>query len=150
MRTMDYDECTITSYDAGTGVAKCAKALKGYHYGAGSSSTADYGVDMRAEVWLMDRNVKIQASLDEIGHVLQEPWGCQVLVADFREPTDTKRKGSLNLDNVQVYNCSQKMTSKGAIRFEAATGAGSTISNSVISSGRGMGIVMLDSANLVL
>jgi hypothetical protein len=150
MRTMDYDECTITSYDAGTGVAKCAKALKGYHYGAGSSSAADYGVDMRAEVWLMDRNVKIQASLDEIGHVLQEPWGCQVLVADFREPTDTKRKGSLNLDNVQVYNCSQKMTYKGAIRFEAATGAGSTISNSVISSGRGMGIVMLDSANLVL
>jgi hypothetical protein len=70
MQADDYDECTIVSYDSGTGKVKCSKKLKGFHYGAFTSSEADYGVDMRAEVWLMDRNIRIQASLEEIGHVL--------------------------------------------------------------------------------
>ena len=54
------------------------------------------------------------------------------------------------MDNVQVYNCSQKMTYKGAIRWEGATGAKSVVKNSVISSGRGMGIVIENSANVEL
>ena len=87
MRTMDYDECTIVSYDVGSGEIECTKKLEGYHFGASVTTFDDYEVDMRAEVWLMDRNVKIQASIDDIGFALNEPWGCQVLVSDFREPT---------------------------------------------------------------
>jgi hypothetical protein len=152
MRTMDYDECKILSYDKGSGKIECEKRLNGYHFGASASTEDDYGVDMRAEVWLMDRNVKIQASTDDIGFILQEPWGCQVLVSDFREPTLVQRTGSLNFDNVQVYNCSQKMTYKGALRWEGATKSkeGSSVTNSVISSGRGMGIVIEGSAKVEL
>ena len=151
MRTMDYDECTIVSYDTGSGEIECTTKLEGYHYGASSATVdGDYEVDMRSEVWLMNRNIKIQASLDDIGYILKEPWGCQIIVSDFREPTLVQRKGFLNLDNVQVYNCSQKMTYKGAIRFENAIKGASKVSNSVISSGRGMGIVIESSANVEL
>ena len=82
---------------------------------------------MRAEIWLMNRNIQVKASLEEIGFALQEPWGCQILVSDFREPTLVQRVGNLYMDNVQVYNCSQKMTYKGAIRWENAVKGSSKI-----------------------
>ena len=106
MRTMDYDECTIETYDANTGIVTCADALEGYHFGDSTDTIDKYEVDMRAEVWLMNKNIKIFASTDDIGTILQEPWGCQILVSDFREPTLVQRIGQLNMDNVQVYNCS--------------------------------------------
>ena len=148
MRTMDYDECTIVEYDALLGEVTCEDEFDGYHYGAYKSTVDDYEVDMRAEIWLMDRNIKITASQDDIGFALQEPWGCQVLVSDFREPTLVQRIGNLYMDNVQVYNCSQKMTYKGAIRWENASKGTSTVQNSVVSSGRGMGLVIESSSNI--
>ena len=60
MRTMDYDECTIVDYveiDAVLGEVTCNSTFDGYHYGAYQSTEGDYGVDMRAEIWLMDRNI---------------------------------------------------------------------------------------------
>ena len=117
---MDYDECTILEYDSLLGEVTCESEFDGYHFGASDSTEGDFSVDMRAEIWLMDRNIKITASQDDIGFVLQEPWGCQVLVSDFREATLVQRIGNLYMDNVQVYNCSQKMTYKGAIRWENA------------------------------
>jgi hypothetical protein len=59
MRTMDYDECTIEEYDPDTGIVQCVDPLDGYHFGAGSSTIDDFEVDMRAEVFLLDRNIKI-------------------------------------------------------------------------------------------
>jgi hypothetical protein len=59
MRTMDYDECKILSYNKGSGEIECESRLDGYHFGASEPTTDDYEVDMRGEVWLMDRNVKI-------------------------------------------------------------------------------------------
>ena len=59
MRTMDYDECTIDAYDPVTGVVQCVDDLDGYHFGAGLSTIDDWEVDMRAEVFLLDRNIKI-------------------------------------------------------------------------------------------
>jgi hypothetical protein len=107
MRTMDFDECTIAAYDSGTGWITCENELEGFHFGGSVSTFNDYGVDMRAEVMYYGRNIKITAS-QEIGAIIKEAWGCRVLVADFFEASGTKRKGSLNLDNVQVHNCSQK------------------------------------------
>ena len=100
MRTMDYDECTVASYDSKTGIVTCEDKLKGYHFGDLTDTIKDYEVDMRAEVWLMNKSIKIYASLEEIGTILQEPWGCQILVSDFREPTLVQRVGNLNMDNV--------------------------------------------------
>ena len=148
MRTMDYDECTIAAYDSQLGEITCEDDFDGYHFGDTDSTEDDYEVDMRAEIWLMDRNIKITASQDDIGNVLQEPWGCQVLVSDFREATLVQRIGNLYMDNVQVYNCSQKMTYKGAIRWENASKGYTRVQNSVISSGRAVGLVIENSANV--
>ena len=57
MRSMDYDECTIVEYDAVLGEVTCNNTFAGYHYGAYQSTDGDYGVDMRAEIWLMNRNI---------------------------------------------------------------------------------------------
>jgi hypothetical protein len=44
------------------------------------------------------------------------------------------------MDNVQVYNCSQKDTRNAAIRFENALGGFSRISNSVFHNGLDFGV----------
>lgn len=106
MRTMDTDMATIESYDPFTGDLVLVDEVKGYHFGARASTFEDYGVDMRAEVAMMDRNVKIDASTDDINNILKESWGCRILVSDFFEPNLVRRTGSLNMDHVQVYNCS--------------------------------------------
>jgi hypothetical protein len=106
MRTMDLDHCVIASYLPGSGMLTCTEALKGFHYGARTSTAGEYGVDMRAEVTLLERNVEINASTDDIGYVLGEPWGCRILVSDFFEADLSHRVGSLNMDSVSVYNCS--------------------------------------------
>ena len=49
------------------------------------STVFEYGVDMRAEVALLSRNIEITGSLHDISHTLREPWGCRVLVTDFIE-----------------------------------------------------------------
>ena len=50
------------------------------------------------------------------------------------------------MDNAQVYNCSQKQTYKAAITWEKASSIiSSVVSNSVISSGKGMGITIENS-----
>jgi hypothetical protein len=52
------------------------------------------------------------------------------------------------MDNVQVYNCSQKQTFKAAVKFEGAFRGRSKISNSVISTGKGHGVIIENSVNV--
>ena len=110
MRTMDLDHCVIKSYDVGSGVIECEDKLEGFHFGADDSTEEDYGVDMRAEVALLERNIEIRASTNDIGTLLDEVWGCRILVSDFLDVsgagTFRYRTGSLNMDHVSVYNCS--------------------------------------------
>lgn len=73
---------------------------------------------MRAEIALLERNIEINASIDDIGYILDDVWGCRILVADFIEADRSYRAGNLILDGVSVYNCSQKMTYKSAIKWE--------------------------------
>lgn len=99
--------------------------LSFYHYGEGSSTADEFnGVDMRGEVALLSRNIVIQGE-DKDG------WGGQVLATDMFESDGTWRKGTIIMDNVQVYNCSQKDTYYSAVRFEGASG-NSRVSNSAI------------------
>ena len=120
MRTMDTDICEIKSTVPSMGIIICKEKLQGYHYGDYISSENEFGVDMRAEIALLTRNVEIKASFENaIGHTAQEPWGCRVLVADFFENNAamTLRAGSLNMDNVSIFRCGQKFTWKSAIKF---------------------------------
>lgn len=65
-----YDDVVVVSYDAISGVATVDKALNFYHFGADVSTGDEYnGVDMRGEVILLTRNVKI------VGEDV-EGWGC--------------------------------------------------------------------------
>jgi len=148
---MDFDYCKILTIDAGLGKVKCEAKLEGFHYGASESSETDWGVDMRSEIFVLDRNVKVQASTDDARSPgLSEAWGARILVADFFEPSLVQRQGMLEMDNVQVYNCSQYMTYKAAITWFQATSLPSKVTNSVISSGRAPGIIIENSAGITL
>ena len=71
---------------------------------------------MRGEVLQLSSNVNVTASEDAEG-----PHGCHILVADFFEPHSFEyRAGSVNLDHVAVYNCSQESTDLSGIKFELA------------------------------
>ena len=52
------------------------------------------------------------------------------------------------MDNVEVYNCSQRNTFKSAIRFEAASLSWSNISNSVVHGSIAWGFSAQYSANI--
>jgi len=112
-------------------------ALDYYHYGAAVSTAADFnGIDMRTEVFLLTRNVKIQGEDNS-------NWSGQVLVTDICESDGEVREGSLVMDHVQVYNCSQRDTPNSAIRFEQAVGGSSRISNSAIHHGQDRAMTIL-------
>ena len=138
----------LTDYNAGTGVALLASALTGYHFGAAESTGASYsGIDMRAEVMLLSRDVSITASTDEASKTLShpEPWGCRVIVSDFFEPDLTYRAGSIFMDNVSIFNCSQADTKEAALTFNNAIQGTKIFRNGAISSGKGEGIHVINS-----
>jgi hypothetical protein len=50
-----------------------------YHWGAAVSTAANFnGVDMRGEVYLLTRNVKISGFDSEM-------WGCNIVTSDFMD-----------------------------------------------------------------
>ncbi len=107
----DYGEFRkIAAIDAG--VVTLDKALLNYHYGAAESTGPIYNdVDIRTEVLLLTRNIKVYGE-DKDG------WGGQVMAFDMMVTLTETRQGTIIMDSVQVYNCSQKDTFKSAIRFE--------------------------------
>lgn len=138
------DYAIIVSYDNSTGKITLDRKLNYKHWGAAVSTGGDYsGVDMRGEVLLLSRNVKIVG--DDI-----EAWGCQVLTGDFIEGNGEFRHGHTIIDSVEIYNCSQYDTYKAAIRFQGAYGSWSSVSNSAIHHGLGIGIQIETAANVIL
>lgn len=133
---------TIAAYQGG--VVTLDAPLKHYHYGDFSSTEQDYnGVDIRGEVILLSRNIKVQG--DGV-----DGWGGQIMATDIFEFDGTWRKGQIHFDHVQVYNCSQRDTFKAAIRFEGATGGSSVIKNSVVHNSLAWSISILKSNNVKL
>ena len=59
---------------------------------------------MRAEIFLLSRNVKIKGDTSDPNK--GTGWGCQIATADY-EFDDGSRYGHMLLDNVEIYNCSQ-------------------------------------------
>ena len=118
--------------------------LNFYHWGDGRSTADEYnGVDMRGEVILLTRNIKIKGE-DADG------WGGQVLATDYFETDGTWRKGQIIFDHVQMYNCSQENTYKASIRWEGAIGGTSSVTNSTVHGSMGWLASVYKSNNVVL
>jgi len=69
MRMWESDYALIQSYDKVTGTVNLDRRLDYYHYGSTTFGLQQSGVDMRGEVVLLSRNVRI------VGNDT-EAWGC--------------------------------------------------------------------------
>lgn len=100
MRYNDSDTAKITDYNSRNGIITLNRPLSAYHYGASESTANQYsGVDIRNEVYLLSRNVKISG--EDV-----EAWGCQVVTSDYIEISGKIRAGRTYMNNVEIYNCS--------------------------------------------
>jgi hypothetical protein len=84
---MAADDVFVSSYDNITGIVTLNSSLLHYHWGAAVSTAADYnGVDIRGEVLILSRNIKIAG--ENI-----EAWGGQIVTSDTIEGDLTVRSG---------------------------------------------------------
>ena len=131
MDSTGYSICEANTVSGG--LVTCKADLEHFAFGAGSSTAGDWGgVDMRAEVAILDRSITIMAETDYIGQtdytgssIDSEPWGCRVLVADWIDNGHdlgatppggyAMRKGEVHMDYVEVKGCSQKGTWRAAV-----------------------------------
>lgn len=144
IRWSEIDFAVIKSYDNATGVITLDRPLSNYHWGSSESTAAQYsGIDMRGEVMLLTRNIKVKGNDTD-------DWGCQIVTSDFEEGNKEVRAGETYFDNVEIHNCSQYDTYKAALRFEGAKLGKSKISNSAIHHGLGMAIDIEFSENVVI
>jgi hypothetical protein len=107
------------------------------------STDFDYGVDMRGEVVLLTRNVKI-AGVDN------DSWGGHVLVSDVVDETGAEKNGWLTMENVQFEHMSQRDTEKAALRFDSAALGQSRVKNIVIADTLGWSVNIVRSSNIVI
>jgi len=140
------DDRFVLLYSPVTGLVQLDKPLDNYHWGQAEPTIAYYGVDLRGEVALLSRNIKIQG--EDV-----ESWGCQIVTSDTVEVYGSDiifRKGSTILDSVEIYNCSQYETHKTALRFENAKMGNSKITNCALHNGWSWGISVDFSDNIIL
>ena len=79
------DHVLVESYDNATGKVTSLKGLSTYHWGAPESTGSKYnGIDIRAEVAILSRNIKI------VGQDI-ESWGGQIVTSDTIESDLTIR-----------------------------------------------------------
>jgi hypothetical protein len=90
-------------------------AFEYYHFGGDSTADQYDGIDVRGEVIMLSRNIKIIADATE------NDWGCAIVNTDRVEFDKTVRIGRLVLDNVEIYGGGQEDTLKAAIRYESTT-----------------------------
>lgn len=133
----------IASYLPETGLLKVTEAFDFYHYG-GIDISANYeGLDMRGEVVLLSRNVRI------VGDDANS-WGCSTVTTDRVEADRSVRVGKMLLNNVELHRCGQEDTFKSAIRFERSQ-LGSYVSevkNSVVWGGNAKNLIIKTSKNI--
>jgi hypothetical protein len=118
--------------------------LQYYHYGRSASTSDLYqGIDIRGEVLLLTRNVKI------VGEDI-ESWGGQIVTGFMIETDGSFRYGQTYMDNVEIFNCSQIDTEKAALRWENNALGHSMVSNSTIHHGLSWGVNVKASQNVIL
>ena len=144
---MASDDVFVKSYDTLTGETHLMSKLDWYHWGALESRASEYnGADMRGEVLLLTRNIRIAG--EDI-----ESWGGQIVTSDTVEINSlgemAVRSGSTVMENVEVYNCSQIDTQKAAIRWEGATQKYSEVTNCTFHNGYSWGVYIKSSTNIL-
>lgn len=118
------------------------------------------GVDIRAEVILLTRNIKIQGingRFRQRGIMTEEPWGGRVVTGDSMEFIYNAegemelfiRQGQVFLDSVEIRNCSHQDTYNPALHFDQAS-ANSSVTNSSIHSGLGWGVYIETSKEIYM
>lgn len=138
------DFAIVTAYNSATGVVTLDRPMNYAHFGANQSTGNLYnGVDIRGEVVLLSRNIRIVGNNTE-------NWGCQIVTTDFEEANLIWRFGNTFMDNVEIYNCSQFDTLMAALRFDGANGAWSQVQNSVIHHGLGIAVEVNGASNVAL
>ena len=80
MEAFNSEHFFIESYDPLTGVVTLSEEVQHFHYGDFDDDDAkDFGgLDMRAGVLMLSRNVKILASTYDINYYTKDAWGCNV------------------------------------------------------------------------
>lgn len=132
---------TIDTYDSVTGIFTITGTFAFYHFGSEDTATDYQGLDMRGEVAILNRNVKVMGT-DEDG------WGGQIITTDTIDADGTIALGSIVLENVEVRNCSQRDTQRAAIRFEDSFGSYSRLRGVSVHSGLGFGIHITNAKNV--
>ena len=102
---------TVASYTSATGELYLVESFQYYHFGAWDTEDDFNDVDMRGEVAILSRNVKIEGT-DE------DAWGCQILTTDIMDYQDgslVTRRGITIFESVEVAQCSQRDTSRAAV-----------------------------------
>jgi len=137
----------ISTYDSTTGKAVLTTPLRIYHWGQNVTSANEYnGVDLRAEVILLTRNILIAG--EDV-----KSWGARILTSDSVELDTTgnirMRYGQTIMDSVEIYNCSQMDSYDAALMWENAKTLQSSVTNSAIHNGLGWGVRIEASANVV-
>lgn len=131
----------IKTYNKQTGELEITLALEYYHWGASEGTEETYGKDIRGEVGLLTRNVKISGN--DI-----ESWGGQIVAGETLEANGEWRIAHTHIENAEIYNCSQMDTEKSAIRFQNAKLGTHVIKNSVISNGIAWGVYVTNAKNV--
>lgn len=140
-----YDSAFIESYDSDTGECVLDSTLNFYHYGA--ADAGETGIDMRCEVLLFTRNIKIEG--EDVDN-----WGCAIITSDTEEfaadESVIERTGELIMHNVEINRCSQQDTLAAAVRFEAATTYASEVKNCAFHHGLSWGASIRSSSEITL
>lgn len=142
-RANDFSE--VEAYNAQTGAVTLTAALKYYHYGAAETTGTYYaGADMRGEVLILSRNLKIQGDRESTGH------GCQILTADIMTEEGTMVEGTTLIDSIEMVNCGVKDTENAAIRFQSAVANTHHVTNSAVWDCPGWCLSLLRSASITI
>ena len=107
---------------------------------------------MRGEVLTLSSNVMVTSDTSELSMtpLYPEPWPGHILVSDYFESDFTYRTGSIELDNVSIYNCSKPGSDFAAIKFDNARMGIKKVTNSVMFEGQGKGVVIKGSSKIEL
>jgi len=111
------DDVIVESYDSLTGVVSLNSTytLKFYHWGNPKTTGADFGgIDMRGEVIMLTRNIKI------LGEDI-ESWGGHIITGDSAEINDDgtikERIGHTYMDWVEMHNLSKIDGNQAAMKW---------------------------------
>lgn len=135
---------TITAYDDVNGIITVDTPFEFYHFGQEDSTAADFnGLDMRGEVRLLTRNVKI------VGEATNDKWGGNVLTMDRMEFDGSMRIATTQFDNIEISGCSQENTFHAAVRFESTgMSEASYMKNSVVHHSEAWALYISSSQNI--